>query len=184
MRAAGRRASSRTASGSVPRSSGDTACPSTFAKDWAIARSGCARSQPNDPTDAVWRFCDLPGLAQEAKDHGLTEMVLWGWQPGFDASLPAPFPHLGTRAGVARGGRECRKIGVNVAPFISVLQASPKTAGRYGLKIPDNNGWTYHTELIPRWNPPYATGLSCVQVGPANAQWQDEVVEACQALGR
>ena len=100
-----------------------------------------------------------PRLAAEAKDHGLLEMVMWAWQPGFDASLPAPFPHLGTEAELLDAVAECRKIGVNVAPFISVLQAGPKTAGRYGLKIPDNNGWTYHTELIPRWNPPYATGL-------------------------
>jgi hypothetical protein len=138
------------------------------------------QNQPADPSDAVWTFADLPGLAQEAKDHGLSEMVMWGWHQGFDASLPAPFPHLGTQEEFLGAVQACRQIGVNVAPFISVLQANPKTAGRYGLQIPDNNGWTYHTELIPRWNPPYATGLSCVQVGPANAQWQDEVVEACR----
>jgi hypothetical protein len=138
------------------------------------------QNQPADPTDAVWTFGDLPGLAQEAKDHGLTEMVMWGWHQGFDASLPGPFPHLGTQEQFLDAVRACQQIGVNFAPFISVLQANPKTAGRYGLTIPDNNGWTYHTELIPRWNPPYATGLSCVQVGPANAQWQDEVAEACR----
>ena len=79
------------------------------------------QNQPNDPTDAVWRFRDLPALAQEAKDHGLTEMVLWAWHPGFDASLPAPFPHLGTEQELLDAVRECRKIGVNVAPFISVV---------------------------------------------------------------
>lgn len=138
------------------------------------------QNQPNDPTDVVWRFSDIPGLAKEAKEHGLKEMVLWTWQPGFDASLPPPFPHLGTEQDLLGAIAECRRVGVNVAPFISVLQASPKTADRYGLTIPDNNGWTYHTELIPRWNPPYATGLSCVQVGPANAQWQDEVAQSCR----
>ncbi len=130
--------------------------------------------------DAVWTFADLPGLAQEAKDHGLTEMVLWSWHPGFDASLPAPHPHLGTQEQLIDAVQACRQIGVNVAPFISVLQARPTIASRYGLTVPDNNGWTYHTELIPRWNPPYATGYSCVQVGPANAQWQDDVVESCR----
>ena len=127
------------------------------------------QNQPNDPTDVVWRFSDLPALAAEAQAHGLFEMVMWTWQPGFDASLPSPHPHLGTEAELLDAVAQCRKVGVNLAPFISVLQASPKTADRYGLKIPDNNGWTYHTEMIPRWNPPYATGLSCVQVGPANA---------------
>ena len=119
-------------------------------------------------------------LAKEAKEHGLHELVLWAWQPAFDASLPSPYSHLGTEREMIDAIGECRRMQVNVAPFISVLQASPKTAGRYGLKIPDNNGWTYHTELIPRWNAPYATGLSCVQVGPANAPWQDEVADACR----
>jgi hypothetical protein len=139
------------------------------------------QNQPNDPTDAVWRFIDLPGLAKEAADHGLTEMVLWSTQPGFDASLPAPFPHLGAEAELLDAARLCRQAGAPLIPFISVLQASPKTAGRYGLKVTDNNGWTYHTEMLPRWNPPYATGLSCVQVGPANQKWQDDVAEACKS---
>ncbi len=138
------------------------------------------QNQPADPTDAVWRFRDLPDLARDAFDHGLEEMVLWGWGQAFDASLPAPLPHLGTEGELLEAVRRCRGMGVNVAPFISVLQASPRTAGRYGLKVPDNNGWTYHTEMIPRWNPPYASGLSCVQVGPANPKWQDEVADACR----
>jgi hypothetical protein len=138
------------------------------------------QNQPADPSDAVWRFRDLPALARDAREHGLAEMVLWSWGPGFDASLPAPFPHLGGEGDLLAAARECRELGVNVVPFISVLQANPRTAGRYGLKVPDNNGWTYHTELIPRWNAPYATALSCVQVGPTNPKWQDEVAEACR----
>ena len=138
------------------------------------------QNQPNDPADAVWRFGDLPALAREAKDHGLLEMVLWAWQPGFDAGLPAPYSHLGTERELLDAVAECRRLGVNVAPFISVLQAGPKSAARYGLKIPDNNGWTYHTEMIPRWNPTYAHGYSCVQVGPSNPVWQDEVAASCR----
>ena len=138
------------------------------------------QNQPDDPNDAIWHFSDLPGLAKEAKEHGLAEMVLWGWTPGFDASLSAPFPHLGTEQDLIDAVRQCRQMGVNVAPFISVLQASPRTAGRYGLTVPSRIGWTYHTEMIPRWNPPYAAGLSCVPVGPARPQWQDEVAAACR----
>jgi len=138
------------------------------------------QNQPSDPTDPVWRFSDLPGIASEAAAHGLSEIVMWGWQQAFDASLPPPFPHLGTEQDLLDAAKACRRAGVNLAPFISILQANPKTAGRYGLTVPNNNGWTYHTEMIPRWNPPYASGLSCVQVGPANAQWQDEAADACR----
>ncbi len=136
------------------------------------------QNQPADPADAVWRFTDLPELAREARDHGLVEMVLWSVMPGFDASLPGVFPHLGSEQELVTAAEQCRAMGIRLAPFTSVLQAGPTTAARYGLTVPDNNGWTYHTEMLPRWNPPYATGYSCVQVGPAHQAWQDEVVAA------
>ena len=101
--------------------------------------------QPNDPSDVVWRFRDLPALAREAREHGLTEMVMWTWQTAFDASLPGPLPHLGTEQELLEAAKECRRRGVNLAPFISVIQASSKTAGRYSLQVTSNNGWTYHT---------------------------------------
>lgn len=140
------------------------------------------QSQPADPQDVVWKMSDIPVAAKEAKTHGLDEMVLWAWGPGFDMQFADPFPHLGTFQDLIKAVADARKEGVNVAPFISVIQANKKTAERYGLTIPDNNGWTYHTEMLPRWNPPYATGYSCVQVGPANQKWQDEVVESCRNL--
>jgi hypothetical protein len=140
------------------------------------------QTQPDDPQDAIFRFEDLPKLAAECKDHGLNEMVMWAWCKGFVLPLPPPFPHLGTEQDFANAAKECSKIGVNLTPFISVLQANPETAPRYGLKVTDNNGWTYHTELIPRWNPPYATAYSCVQVGPLNPKWHEDVLDGCKHL--
>ena len=140
------------------------------------------QNQPHDPADVVWRFGDLPRLAQEAKEHGLTEMVLWAWCPGFALPLPGPFPHLGTEAEFAAAIKECRRIGVNVAPFISVLQANKATGPRYGLSVPETGGWTYHTELIPRFNPPYAGAYACAQVATNNQLWQDDIVASVQHL--
>jgi hypothetical protein len=140
------------------------------------------QNQPNDPQDAVFKFSDLPGLARECAEHGIDEMVLWSWNKGFVLSLPGPYPHLGTAQEMADAVQQCRKLGVNVVPFISVLQANPETAPRYGLKVVDNNGWTFHTELIPEWNPPYATGFSCVQAGPCNKLWHDDVLAGVRRL--
>ena len=140
------------------------------------------QNQPNDPKDAVFTMNDLPKLATECKEHGIDEMVLWAWNKGFVLPLPGPYPHLGTEQDLVKAVTECKKIGVNVVPFISVLQANPETAPRYDLKVTDNNGWTYHTELVPRWNPPYATGFSCVQVGPLNKKWHEDVYEGCKHL--
>jgi len=141
------------------------------------------RNQPDDPAgDAIWRFADLPALAREAKDHGLSEMVCWATHPGFALPLPPPFPDLGTEQEFAQAVAACREIGVNVAPFLSVLQANKQTGPRYGLTVPETGGWTYHPELIPRFNPPYAGSYSCAQVDTANPLWQADVLDAAKHL--
>ena len=38
--------------------------------------------------------------------------------------------------------------------------------------MPETGGWTYHTELIPRFNPPYAGQYACAQVDTSHPQWQ------------
>lgn len=140
------------------------------------------QNNPEDPEDAIWKFKDLPKLAKESKEHGLDEMVMWNWNRFFILPLPGPHAHLGTEKEMVDAIKQCKEMGVNVAPFISVLQANPESAPRYGATIGDNNGWTYHTDMIPRWNPPYATGFSCVQIGPLNKQWQEDVFEGCKHL--
>lgn len=140
------------------------------------------QNQPKDPQDAVFKFSDLPALARECAEHGIDEMVLWAWNKGFVLPLPGPYPHLGTAQEMSDAIKQCRKLGVNVVPFISVLQANPETAPRYGLEVVNNNGWTYHTELIPEWNPPYASGFACVQAGPCNKVWHDDVLAGVEDL--
>jgi hypothetical protein len=137
---------------------------------------------PNDPQDAAFRFSDLPALAKETAAHGLEEIVLWGWAPGFERPLPPPFPHLGTEQDFYDAVKACKQLGVTVTPFISVVQATKSNAPRYGLAVGDNNGWTYHTELVPRWNPPYASQLACVGIPTSNPLWQEDVLVSCKKL--
>ncbi len=163
-----------------------------FKREWPVpkhVREGLGfrtvwmcQNQPGDPKDAVFMFKDLPKLAAESKEQGLDEMTLWAWNKGFVLPLPGPYPHLGTEQEMIDAVAECKKIGVNVVPFISVLQANTETASRYGLKVIDNNGWTYHTDLIPRWNPPYASGFACVPIPTNNALWQKDVLAGAKHL--
>jgi hypothetical protein len=138
--------------------------------------------QPADPQDAVFSFKDLPILAAECKENGLDEMVIWAWCEAFTLPLPKPFAHLGTEQDMINAAKECKKLGVNLVPFITVLQANQKTAPRYNLKVTDNKGWTYHTELIPIRNPDYATYMSTVQAGPTNQLWQQDVMSGLKHL--
>lgn len=138
--------------------------------------------QPADPKDAIFTFKDLPKLAEESKENGLDEMVIWAWCEAFTLPLPKPFAHLGTEEDMVTAVKECKKLGVNLVPFITVLQANQKTAPRYNMKVLDNKGWTYHTELIPTRNPNYATYMASVQAGPTNKLWQKDVLEGLKHL--
>lgn len=138
--------------------------------------------QPADPKDAIFTFRDLPELAAECKENGLDEMVIWAWCEAFALPLPKPFAHLGTEQEMSEAAVACRKLGVNLVPFITVLQANKKTAPRYGLEVTGSKGWTYHTELIPFRNPGYATYMSTVQAGPTNKRWQSDVLEGLTRL--
>ena len=139
------------------------------------------RAWPQDPQDALFRFGDLPKLAQEAKEHGLDEMVLWFTHHAFELPLPPFFEHLGGENEFVKAVAECKRLGVNVVPFISVCNAKEKTAANYGLKV-GNYGWTYHPELVPRFNPPYAGAYRCAQIPTRHPLWQKDVLASCKRL--
>lgn len=140
------------------------------------------QSQPGDTQDVIWKFSDLPKVAKECKKHGIDELVLWGWHDGFVLPLSEPYPHLGTKEDMIKAVKQCQQIGVNVAPFISVLQAKKKTAHKYGLTVPDTGGWTYHTEVYPLFQPLYAHGYRCAPVALQNELWNREVLESIRHL--
>ncbi len=141
-----------------------------------------SRNYPDDPQDANFTFADLPRLAKEAKENGLDEMVVWGTAEGFLLPLPPFFQHLGGDEGFVRAVAECKKLGVNLVPFISVFNAKEKTAARYGLKAVGSENWTYHPEFIPRFTPPYAGAYRSVQISSHNPIWQREVLASCRHL--
>ena len=131
----------------------------------------------------IYKFADFPAIAKESKEHGLDELVYWFWVDSFSLPLPAAFAHLGGDQGMADAARECKKLGVNITPFVSVELLNAASAPKYGAQVdPNAGGWTYHTDLIPRFNPPYAHGYATVQVGPLNPKWQEDVLVGAEHL--
>ena len=141
-----------------------------------------SQSYPNDPQDAIWKVADLPAMAQEAKDHGLTEMSLWGWHKAFELPLPDVFPHLGTQQQFIDTIAQCKKNGVNIAPFISIVQADYDQCEKYGLTPPESGGWAQHTDTIPRFQAPYTTRYRSVGIPMTNELWQHDALAACLGL--
>lgn len=142
-----------------------------------------SKNYPADPQDVIWRFSDLPELAEEAAQHGLTEMVLWSWHEYFVLPFPPAHAHLGGPEGLAKAVAECRRRGVNVAPFVSVASVGKQSAPRYGWQVGGpESGWTYHPELIPRFRPPYASKLVCAWHDPRNPKYQQDVLDSWKKL--
>ena len=144
------------------------------------------QAQPFDPQDANFTFGDLPRLAQESKEHGLDEMVLWFTQDFFEVPLPPFFQHLGGEAELVKAVAECKKIGVNVALFISVKLLNRKSAGKYGVKIPPEgthfSNFSYHPEFIPRFAPPYSDYYRVGGVSLSNPLWRSDLLASCRRL--
>jgi hypothetical protein len=137
--------------------------------------------QPKDgDRDVIWRFSDLPKVAEEARRHGLTEMVAWFWHDHFQLPLPPALEHLGGEPELVKAVAECKKAGVNVALFVSVLDLANPSAARYGLKV--RNAWSYHPELLPRIGASYANAHNTCVVDSGNEAWQEEVLAGCRRL--
>jgi hypothetical protein len=132
--------------------------------------------------DHNFRCADLPMLARESKEHGIDELCLWDWSLGLQVPIPPPFPQVGSERDLAAAVAECKRIGVNVNLFISVMGLANPSAKRYGLTPPEDGGWTYHTELIPQFRPDYGKAFLTAYISPTDPRWQREVLESCRHL--
>lgn len=131
-----------------------------------------------DPARAAFRFADLPRIARDAKEHGIDELVPWGWCTY--STMPIPIRReLGTVEDLVRAVSECKRIGVNVAPFISVQTVRNDYASRYN--IPSSTGdWTYHPDLVPNFRPYYTKYWDGAEVRSDNPLWKEDVKAAVQ----
>jgi hypothetical protein len=136
-----------------------------------------------DPQHAAFRYNDIARVAADAHRYGIDEMVIWFWTPYF--RLPMLFrPELGTEQDFLRGLQEAKRIGVNVAPFVSLHIMLDRLLPRYGMKPEENAGgnWTYHPELIPRFRPYYVGVDKGEWVKDTNPVWQQDVQGALAGL--
>ncbi|MHB8956373.1 MAG: DUF6259 domain-containing protein [Pirellulaceae bacterium] len=73
-----------------------------------------------------YTFHDIPRWAQDARDHGITAVLISGWhRGGHDNGYPhyEPDPRLGTYDDLRRGIEACHKMGVRVYFFINYQPA-------------------------------------------------------------
>ena len=134
------------------------------------------RGLPGDgERDVIYTYQDLPRIARECMDHGLNELVLWFWSNYFELPINT-INTLGSPQDLIKAIADCRELGVNVSLFVSVLYLKNPTAARYGLIPAKETSWTYHPELIPIFNPPYASWNQAVMADQSDKQWQADVL--------
>ena len=121
----------------------------------------------HDPKDVVWKINDLPAIANEAKEHGLTAIHMWQWHEMFKLPLPPPFPHLGTEEELSKAAIQCQKIGVRLVPMIEWSTLAKDECDRYGFRHQEVN-WMGHNELIPRFRPYYTEGWGVGSAGDSH----------------
>lgn len=137
-----------------------------------------ASADPAAPT-VVWRFDDLPELADECRAHGLNEMVLWLWQPW---EIPDQrSPELGTAEEFVRAREACRAKGVNLSLFVSVMTMLDPIPARYGW-TQGGEFWGYHTDYVPMLRPYYGKASRGSFADQSHPVWQSEVTNSLLRL--
>ena len=127
-------------------------------------------SWEKDQYDTFYKYSDVPKLLKEAGDHGLSEVVAWGWSNFFELPIKG-WDHLGGEQELFNNSKDAmKKYGASFTPFYSILIQIPKSAERLGgTGSPDN--WTQHLETIPMFQPSYSNRMTGSYLGPKNENW-------------
>jgi hypothetical protein len=130
-----------------------------------------------DPEKIDFRYTDIPRVAQDALQYGMSELVPWFWD---ESGFTMPFNSwkvLGTEQELLQGIKQAKALGVNVAPFVSIHIILNNAVSRYGVK-PGNDDWTFHPELIPQFRAYYAHRWEGTYIEDGNPVWQKDVQAA------
>lgn len=143
------------------------------------------QTSESDTDRVVYRATDLPRVARDAKEHGIDEIVLWGWC--LYGQLPVRIhPAVGTFEELAEAIREAKKIGVNITPFVNLKNLDNNNgdvdvAARYGLKPGSGSAWIYHPEAIPAMLP-FTAASGQIDVPTNNEVWGVDAFKALSEL--
>jgi len=128
----------------------------------------------HDPARAFFHLKDLPGIAEEDRAYGLTEVVPWFWADSFTIPMGIR-KEMGTDKDFLSELQKARQSGNNIAPFISIHVIANSLLPKYGVK-PGTEDWTYDQSFVPRFNPGYVvTPYVGKTVEPDNTAWQHDV---------
>ncbi len=142
-----------------------------------------------DPGKANFLFGDLPLIAKDALKYGIKEIVIWFFQKTL-FELPSGLdPRFGSEKDLREALEKCRRMGVNVAAFVSSRGIRPESAPEEWFEH-DSQGkkhsqfFTYSHDFVPRFNPLYYDLWESAFICPASKGWQKAFLEDCRELNR
>lgn len=133
------------------------------------------------------RFCDLPAVAADAVRHGARDISVWGWCEDY-MELPYRLrPELGSEMDLRQAIEQCKALGANLSPFISVRAISPRKAPDEWLEhdaqgYPRLQSWSYHPDFVPVFNPPFSDSYVSAMVCGASAGWREAYLAGAAQL--
>ena len=146
-------------------------------KEWMGFRTVWMGSgYPKDPEDAAWTYCDMPRLADDIAEHGLSAMNLWGWSNSdyFPYTRDTLYPEYGGIETFRKNVKICREKGVDVYPLVSFVQIWYKQAMQRGLPV--NATWAETIKAVPVFRAPYMKRWSSFNMGDLNQDWWKDAV--------
>lgn len=143
-----------------------------------------AEQYPKDPDSVKYTFDDLPKVASDMLEHGLTDLSVWG---AFDMVLPLGpghfFESLGGFEKFRKNAAALSAMGVDIVPFVSFVSIWRDTCTRYGLHLgPAQAGWSENLKGIPNFRTPYMERYCCSGIDQSNKMWQQDVTDSLRFL--
>lgn len=153
------------------------------AKEMMGFRTLCMTNYPYDPNETSCDYNDMPALAKDAGEHGLTELNVW---KGFNYTLPLTedcfYENWGGLKAWNEAVKKCEEYGVTVAAFVSWLSLWSPTCVNYGIEQRSGD-WAGSDNTIPRMGAHYAQKWSCWQLWDhSQPRWAKDVLDGLRFL--
>ncbi|MFD1675259.1 DUF6259 domain-containing protein [Alicyclobacillus fodiniaquatilis] len=163
------------------------------ARTWLTDEDAWQSTIISYPEDSImYRFSDLPKLAEAALHAGIHVLQIDGWDVGgIDRGYPQyePDPRLGTWDDLADAIRTCQEMGVRVLLFANLQWANIETEWfqnelkNYAVQDPrgfakNSMGWEYHTTLGLTAN----CESRMVVMNPAHSAFQDIILRQLEHI--
>lgn len=137
-----------------------------------------AETDPESPY-VYFRYKDLPALATEAKDVGLSEIVPWIMFSSYQEPALKANEILGTENELLQSLEQVKQRGMTVSMFVSVQTIRRPFSEKFGATGPEavRDNWSYHPDYVPIFRPGYGTRVQGSRINNSNPAYREAITK-------